>query len=172
MDLRGCHDSFRRCVGQSCAEFALDAWFQHLGVDDNGKPTKRSSKTGVYLPEQRYRDVSDRKRIVEKLTSTPGTFCYTGPVQVASRTVQSVESTGNDDYDKPLDTILLKNTPTPGLICNGSPIEIRLERSAEEDAASEKESASTFNQSPMEQELPVYPTEVREIVKAMENPSR
>lgn len=60
------HDSFRICVGQSCAEFALDAL-------SNPNP-------GVYLPEQFYDDPSDRSRIIENLTSTPGTFCYTGPV--------------------------------------------------------------------------------------------
>lgn len=60
------HDSFRVCVGQSCAEFALDA-LEH-------------AKPGVYLPEQFYEDTSDRSRIIEKLTTTPGTFCYTGPV--------------------------------------------------------------------------------------------
>jgi len=162
-----CHDSFRRCVGQSCAEFALDAWFQHLGLDeDSGKLTK-TKKTGVYLPEQRYSDTSDRKRIVSKLTSTPGTFCYTGPVKVASRKV--VESLDSSDEDVPLDSILLKSTSTPGLICNGSPIEIRLERSDEEkDALREK----AFQKSKARQELPVYPTEVREIVQAMKNPLR
>ena len=167
-----CHDSFRRCVGQSCAEFALDAWFQHLGTDESGNPTTVSSKTGVYLPEQRYRDASDRKRIVEKLTSTPGTFCYTGPVQVASRTVSSVKSAGDDDYDKLPNTILLKNTPTPGLICNGSPIEIRLERDTEEEATSQENTADAFDQTSRVQKLPVYPTQVREIVKAMDSPLR
>jgi predicted dinucleotide-binding enzyme len=62
------HDSFRQCVGQSCAEFALD-------ILDNHKP-------GVYLPEQFYDDSNDRARIIKKLTSTPGTFCYTGPVSL------------------------------------------------------------------------------------------
>ena len=167
-----CHDSFRRCVGQSCAEFALDAWFQHLGIDESGNPAKASSKTGVYLPEQRYRDASDRKRIVAKLTSTPGTFCYTGPVQVASRTVSSMKSAGDDNYDKLPNTILLKNTPTPGLICNGSPIEIRLERDTEEEATSQENTADVFDQTSRVQELPVYPTQVREIVKAMDSPLR
>jgi NAD(P)-dependent dehydrogenase (short-subunit alcohol dehydrogenase family) len=60
------HDSFRQCVGQSCAEFALD-------LLNHPKP-------GVYLPEQFYEDSNDRSRILEKLTTTPGTFCYTGPV--------------------------------------------------------------------------------------------
>mmetsp|Transcript_24063 Transcript_24063/g.58107 ORF Transcript_24063/g.58107 Transcript_24063/m.58107 type:complete len:163 (-) Transcript_24063:172-660(-) len=64
------HESFRRCVGQSCAEFALDL-------------LERPS-SGVHLPEQRYRDDNSRRRIIKKLTSTPGTFTYTGPVAVKS----------------------------------------------------------------------------------------
>jgi short subunit dehydrogenase-like uncharacterized protein len=62
------HESFRQCVGQSCAEFALD-FLEH-------------PNPGVYLPEQRYRQADDRARIIEKLTTTPGTFAYTGPVRV------------------------------------------------------------------------------------------
>ena len=62
------HASFRQCVAQSCAEFALDCL-------ENPSP-------GVSLPEQRYRNAASRKRIVDKLTSTPGTFCYSGPVQL------------------------------------------------------------------------------------------
>jgi hypothetical protein len=63
------HDSFRQCVGQSCAEFALDC------LD---YPTP-----GVYFPEERYHDETPRQRIIGKLTSTPGTFCYTGPVKIS-----------------------------------------------------------------------------------------
>jgi hypothetical protein len=63
------HDSFRQCVGQSCAEFALD-----LMSHDH---------PGVQLPEQLYRDDVARKRILAKITTTPGTFLYTGPVGVA-----------------------------------------------------------------------------------------
>ena len=62
------HESFRRCVGQSCAEFALDL-LEH-------------PSPGVSLPEQRYGDASARKRMVKRLTSTSGTFAYTGPVTV------------------------------------------------------------------------------------------
>jgi hypothetical protein len=62
------HDSFRICVGQSCAEFALDAL--------------ENPKAGVYLPEQFYDDANDRSRVIKKLTNTPGTFCYTGPVSM------------------------------------------------------------------------------------------
>lgn len=60
------HESFRQCVGQSCAEFSLD-------ILEHPKP-------GVYLPEQLYDDHHDRTRIIKKLTNTPGTFCYTGAV--------------------------------------------------------------------------------------------
>ena len=160
-----CHDSFRRCVGQSCAEFALDAWFQHLSIEESGKA---SSKTGVYLPEQRYRDSCDRERIVQRLTSTPGTFCYTGPVKVASREGK-VESFSNDEDEVPLEKIILKNKPTPGLICNGAPVEIRIEQSSKDDATTLRERSSAPKQSSKERELPIYPTEVREIVQATEN---
>mmetsp|Transcript_30328 Transcript_30328/g.63335 ORF Transcript_30328/g.63335 Transcript_30328/m.63335 type:complete len:500 (-) Transcript_30328:253-1752(-) len=59
------HDSFRQCVGQSCAEFALDCL-------QNPEPS-------VKMTEQRYNDHKTRARIISKLTTTPGTFCYTGP---------------------------------------------------------------------------------------------
>ena len=64
------HESFRRCVGQSCAEFALDLL--------------RYPSPGVYLPEQRYEEDPPRMRIIEKLTNTPGTIAYTGPAFVKS----------------------------------------------------------------------------------------
>ena len=64
------HESFRRCVGQSCAEFALDL-LEHPSA-------------GVQLTEQRYRNEGPRGRIIGPLTSTPGTFAYTGPVPVRS----------------------------------------------------------------------------------------
>ena len=56
------HDSFRRCVGQSCAEFVLDAL-------DQATP-------GVALPEERYADAASRERILARLSSTPGTTGY------------------------------------------------------------------------------------------------
>ena len=59
------HDSFRQCVGQSCAEFALDALMY--------------PSPGVQMTEQRYLASDERLRIISKLTSTPGTFAYTGP---------------------------------------------------------------------------------------------
>jgi NAD(P)-dependent dehydrogenase (short-subunit alcohol dehydrogenase family) len=60
------HESFRRCVGQSCAEFSLDLL--------------EFPASGVQLPEQRYCEDDARRRIIDKLTATPGTFCFTGPV--------------------------------------------------------------------------------------------
>merc|ERR1740139_1336258 len=59
------HESFRRCVGQSCAEFALD-------LLSHPRPS-------VALPESHYRDNEARERIVEKLVSTTGTIGYSGP---------------------------------------------------------------------------------------------
>ena len=38
------------------------------------------AEPGVSLPEQRYRSDTARRRIISKLTTTPGTFCYSGPV--------------------------------------------------------------------------------------------
>lgn len=63
------HDSFRQCVAQSCAEFAMDC-------------LEHPNPGTVSLPEQRYADTVARERIIAKLTSTPGTFCYTGPVSL------------------------------------------------------------------------------------------
>jgi saccharopine dehydrogenase-like NADP-dependent oxidoreductase len=65
------HESFRQCVGQSCAEFALDLM---------ARPSREHG--GVQLPEQRYRDDTARRRIISRLTSTPGTLSYSGPVRV------------------------------------------------------------------------------------------
>jgi len=147
-----CHDSFRRCVGQSCAEFALDILSD---ATRNG---------GVYLPEDRYRKSSDRKRILPRMVSTPGTFCYTGPVPVVPETVTEDVEGGLE----PSDRILLKSTPTPGLLCNGAPIEVRLvaEGDGDEEDGEDRGSESAPNQ---QQRLPVYPREVREIVQSLES---
>ena len=53
------HASFRDCVGQSCAEFVLDA-LAH-------------PRPGVACPEARYRPKGDRDRALARLLSTPGT---------------------------------------------------------------------------------------------------
>lgn len=42
----------------------------------------RHPHPGVQLPEQQFRDNVARKQILGKLTVTPGTFCYTGPMTV------------------------------------------------------------------------------------------
>jgi hypothetical protein len=34
------------------------------------------------MPEQRYRHDDARQRIIKRITTTPGTFAYTGPVLV------------------------------------------------------------------------------------------
>jgi len=156
-----CHDSFRRCVGQSCAEFALDAWCEHLA--------NRPTKTGVYLPEQRYRDADARARIVPKLTSTPGTFCYTGPVEVASRAVVPPDDGGASSAP---DRIFLKTTSTPGLICNGAPMEIRLERDDDDDETPPPRTGGDRSPPRAPTKLPVYPTEVRDIVRALRDGPR
>ena len=57
------HESFRRCVGQSCAEFTLAL----LALRRAGGPT------GVFLPEQLFSDKSRRENMLKRLTSTPGT---------------------------------------------------------------------------------------------------
>lgn len=56
------HESFRRCVGQSSAEFCLDA-LAH-------------PRPGVHLPEDLYQLEEDRRRIILQLTSTPGTTAF------------------------------------------------------------------------------------------------
>ena len=67
MSIIQAHESLRTCVGQSCAEFALDC-LEH-------------PQAGVYYPEQRYDDEVARKRIIDKLTTTDGTFCFIGPIE-------------------------------------------------------------------------------------------
>jgi hypothetical protein len=69
------HDSLRLCVGQSCAEFALDCL-------ENPMP-------GVYYPEQRYQDDTSRTRIITKLTNTSGTFCFIGPIETTTDTIST-----------------------------------------------------------------------------------
>jgi len=152
-----CHESFRICVGQSCAEFALDALF---AVDNNSQSSATGRGGGVYLPEQRYRNQEDRTRIISKLTATPGTFCYTGPVNINASSSSSSSRREVDDVD--VDTsnnrIILKQTSTPGLICNASPIEIRLISDDDNDGDNDGDN--------LPKTLPVYPTNVREIVEA------
>mmetsp|Transcript_6733 Transcript_6733/g.7657 ORF Transcript_6733/g.7657 Transcript_6733/m.7657 type:complete len:697 (+) Transcript_6733:137-2227(+) len=156
-----CHDSFRICVGQSCAEFALDALFTVENSSQSSTSTTgrgRGRGGGVYLPEQRYRNQEDRTRILSKLIATPGTFCYTGPVTIkaslSSSTINRRRVADDVDVDVDNNRIILKQTSTPGLICNASPIEIRLKSDNDNDNDNRPKT------------LPVYPTNVREIVEA------
>ena len=57
------HESFRRCVGQSCAEFALDM-------------LRAPPAPGVYLPEALYAETNRREAVLGALTSTPGTTAF------------------------------------------------------------------------------------------------
>jgi hypothetical protein len=168
-----CHDSFRICVGQSCAEFALDALLENPSTSTKTATDTTDTTTcttgGVYLPEQRYRNDKDRTRIVSKLTNTPGTFAYVGPVTINARPI-SANSAKETTRREEVDRIVLKQTPTPGLICNGSPIEIRIERKDPVDrqgATFADDGDGDDDRRPTT--LPVYPTDVREIVEATQN---
>lgn len=57
------HASFRRCVGQSVAEFALDLLAE-------------PPAPGVYLPEELYADAARRETVLAALTATPGTTAF------------------------------------------------------------------------------------------------
>lgn len=60
------HDSFRVCVGQSCAEFVC-----HLLHRADSKPV-----SGVFLPEQLLSEPEARQEVLQRMSSTPGTFGY------------------------------------------------------------------------------------------------
>lgn len=60
------HDSFRVCVGQSCAEFVC-----HLLQRADSEPT-----CGVFLPEQLLADRDCRQQVLQRMSQTPGTFGY------------------------------------------------------------------------------------------------
>jgi len=108
------HKSFRRCVGQSCAEFTLallEAKGVHKvavrggGLGDPPAPeatqqaeTLRASlaQSGVFLPEDLFADAQARAPMIERLLATPGTLnagfeqCLSEEAQCL---VQEVEST-------------------------------------------------------------------------------
>ena len=86
------HESFRQCVGQSAAEFCIDL-LQEQSNDRSG---------GVSLVEQRYRDDNARKHMIEKLTSTPGTIDYSGPIV---RKVANGAAVGPNKMDEVLRSI-------------------------------------------------------------------
>lgn len=67
MSVQG-HDSFRVCVGQSCAEFAMDLLRQQQAGN--------AAAAGVWLPEQIALDDSRREALLRRLTTTPGTFTF------------------------------------------------------------------------------------------------
>lgn len=62
------HDSFRRCVGQSCAEFLL--------AIEGGRGRAPGIGAGVYTPERLFQDKEERKRLLDAMTSTEGTFTF------------------------------------------------------------------------------------------------
>ena len=64
------HESFRQCVGQSCAEFCIDLL----------QSQAQTREGGVSLVEQRYADTDTRKLMVQQMTTTPGTIEYSGPI--------------------------------------------------------------------------------------------
>jgi len=86
------HTSFRRCVGQSCAEFTLallEAKGEHKvavrggGLSDPSAPeaTQQAEalravlpRAGVFLPEDLFGDAEARAPMLERLLATPGTL--------------------------------------------------------------------------------------------------
>ena len=60
------HESFRTCVGQSCAEFVI-----HLLERE-----AQQRVPGVYLPEELLADDEQRAVALERMSTTPGTFTY------------------------------------------------------------------------------------------------
>eukprot|EP00472_Partenskyella_glossopodia_P008172 CAMPEP_0197530904 /NCGR_PEP_ID=MMETSP1318-20131121/33364_1 /TAXON_ID=552666 /ORGANISM="Partenskyella glossopodia, Strain RCC365" /LENGTH=115 /DNA_ID=CAMNT_0043086913 /DNA_START=57 /DNA_END=400 /DNA_ORIENTATION=- len=64
------HESFRRIVGQSAAEFTLAM----LGGGLDGEQT--DSTSGVYTPEVLFSKKSVRERVLKRLLNVPGTLNY------------------------------------------------------------------------------------------------
>ncbi|KAJ1460256.1 Saccharopine dehydrogenase-domain-containing protein [Pelagophyceae sp. CCMP2097] len=79
------HASFRRCVGQSCAEFTL-ALLESKGLvtvpDGIGRPAAAQAalfksglhKSGVFLPEALFSGAEARKPMLQRLLGTQGTL--------------------------------------------------------------------------------------------------
>ncbi|KAJ1483706.1 hypothetical protein T484DRAFT_1799307 [Baffinella frigidus] len=59
------HESFRRCVGQSCAEFTLAL----LRLQASPDPPLGA----VFLPEMLFDSAEQRADLVARMTTTPGT---------------------------------------------------------------------------------------------------
>ena len=87
------HESFRQCVGQSAAEFCIDL-LQEQSNERSG---------GVSLVEQRYRDDDSRKQMIKKMTSTPGTIDYSGPIVTKKATGATVGPSNMDDVMRSVD---------------------------------------------------------------------
>ncbi len=64
------HQSFRECVGQSASEYCINLL----------QSQAHSREGGVQLVEQRYSNKEMRKQLIEKMTTTPGTIEYSGPI--------------------------------------------------------------------------------------------
>lgn len=87
------HESFRQCVGQSAAEFCIDL-LQEQSKERSG---------GVSLVEQRYRNADSRKQMIEKMTTTPGTIDYSGPVVRKKATGATVGPSKMDEIMRSVD---------------------------------------------------------------------
>ena len=70
------HESFRVCVGQSCAEFTLALLAMQRTVDSLPGFQHAGRLAGVYLPEQLFQDPGRRAGMLSRLTATPGTMTY------------------------------------------------------------------------------------------------
>jgi saccharopine dehydrogenase-like NADP-dependent oxidoreductase len=64
------HESFRQCVAQSSAEYCINLL----------QSQAQTREGGVQLVEQRYCNREMRKQLIEKMTTTPGTIEYSGPI--------------------------------------------------------------------------------------------
>jgi len=86
------HNSFRRVVGQCCAEFAMTLLERHAAA-----PEGSAWRPGVYLPEELLTDEHREERTVllARLSAVPGTFTYrfSGMPKDGNHTVLTSETT-------------------------------------------------------------------------------
>ena len=69
------HESFRRCVGQSCAEFVLALLTaRKLLPSDGDERLSALPRVGVFTPEGLFADAAVRAPMLERLLATPGTL--------------------------------------------------------------------------------------------------
>ena len=81
------HVSFRRCVGQSAAEFVIELLMRRAeGAAAGWRP-------GVYLPEGLLADPAERARPLRRMTTTPGTFTWRVEVLAEDGAVPAATST-------------------------------------------------------------------------------